>query len=132
MRSTADWLSPSSAASERVDQWVAPLGVRSRVATITCSTWASVTVRGRPGRGSSTRPSRRSATKRRRHLAAMRARDPQPLGDLGVLQALGRGEHHPRAHRESLGARSPPRPGLQLLALLVAQDNGYRSWIRHP
>jgi hypothetical protein len=65
-------------------------------------------------------------------LTRHRPRDPQPLADLGVLQALGRGQHHPRARRQGLGALAPPRPGLQLLAFLIAQDNGYRSWIGHP
>ena len=71
MREIADWESPSSRASERVEGWVASAGVLSRVRTITSSTWASLIVRGRPGRGSSTRPSSRSAAKRARHLAAM-------------------------------------------------------------
>jgi hypothetical protein len=53
MRRTADRLRQSSVAGERVDQWVALRGVRSRVVAITASTWASVTVRGRPTRGSS-------------------------------------------------------------------------------
>ena len=38
---------------------------------MTSSTWASVTVPGRPGRGSSRRPSRRCSAKRERHFAAI-------------------------------------------------------------
>jgi hypothetical protein len=71
IRETALCERPSSAASERVDQCVASLGVVSSVRTITCSTCASVTVRGLPGRGSSSRPSKRSAANRERHRAAV-------------------------------------------------------------
>jgi hypothetical protein len=71
IRDTAVWLIPSSAANDRVDQCVALIGVLSRVRVITASTWSSDTVRGRPGRGSSTRPSSRSATNRDRHFRAL-------------------------------------------------------------
>jgi hypothetical protein len=70
IRSTADWVSPTSLAIERVDQCVASRGVVSSVLTITSSTLSSVIVRGRPGRGSSTSPSRRCTTNRLRHLRA--------------------------------------------------------------
>ena len=53
---TADCVSPTSRAIERVDQCVASLGVVSSVLTITSSTWSSVIVRGCPGRGSSSQP----------------------------------------------------------------------------
>jgi hypothetical protein len=59
MRCTAVWLTPTSAAIERVDQCVASLGVVSGVLTITSSTLASLILRGRPGRGSSVNPSSR-------------------------------------------------------------------------
>ena len=62
---------PSSAASDRVDQCVASFGVVSNVRTITASTCSSATVRGRPGRGSSSKPSSRSAKNRDRHLRAV-------------------------------------------------------------
>ena len=52
----------------RVLQCVASRGVVSKVSVTTRSTAASVTVRGAPGRGSSSNPSRRFATKRLRHL----------------------------------------------------------------
>ena len=61
-------LSPVGRASDRVLQCVAPGGVVSKVATTTCSTCSSVTVRGARGRGSSISPSSRSRTKRARHL----------------------------------------------------------------
>ena len=59
---------PTWRASSRLDQWVAPSGVSSRVRTTTSSTWASVIVRGTPGRGSSPSPSSRRARNRARHL----------------------------------------------------------------
>ena len=68
IRATADCVNPSSAARERVDQCVASFGVDSNVVVITASTRSSLTVRGRPGRGSSSSPSRRSATNRFRHF----------------------------------------------------------------
>ena len=71
IRDTADCDSPNSAASDRVDQCVASFGVVSRVRVITASTCSSETVRGRPGRGSSSSPSSRSVTNRDRHLRAL-------------------------------------------------------------
>ena len=68
MRETADWLIPVALAMDLVDQWVASIGVSSRVLTMTASTSSSPTVRGAPGRGSSWSPSRRSAKNRLRHL----------------------------------------------------------------
>jgi hypothetical protein len=59
------------AANSRVDQCVALVGVVSSVAVITASTCSSDTVRGRPGRGSSSRPSSRVLTNRFRHLRAL-------------------------------------------------------------
>ena len=55
-------------AIERVDQWVAAAGLLSRVRVRTASTWASLILRGCPGRGSSSNPSTPCATKRSRHL----------------------------------------------------------------
>ena len=45
--------SPLSQAIERIDQWVASAGVVSSVRSMTSATCSSVSVRGRPGRGSS-------------------------------------------------------------------------------
>ena len=56
---------------------------------------------------------------RERHLRDHRPLHPEPLGDLGVLQTLGRQQHDPRALRQRLRARAPPRPRLQLRALLA-------------
>jgi hypothetical protein len=72
IREMAVWLIPVALAIDRVDQWVSWLGGgSSRVLVITCSTWASAMVRGRPGRGSSDRPSSRLATNRPRHLVTV-------------------------------------------------------------
>ena len=68
IRDTADCDIPNPAASERVDQCAASRGVLSNVRVITASTCSSATVRGRPGRGSSSSPSNQSATNRARHL----------------------------------------------------------------
>ena len=67
MRLTVMRLRPVAGASERVLQCVAPGGVVSNVVMTTCPIWASVTVRGVPGRGSSSNPSIRSRAKRVRH-----------------------------------------------------------------
>jgi hypothetical protein len=52
-------------------QWVASRGVASNVSVITCSTCASLSRRGVPGRGSSTNPSSRCCTKRCRQRPAV-------------------------------------------------------------
>lgn len=59
---------PARRASSRSGQCVAPSGISSKVRTTTSSTWASVIVRGTPGRGSSVNPSSRSRANRARHL----------------------------------------------------------------
>ena len=72
IREIAVWLMPVARAMDRVDQWLSWLGGgSSRVVVITCSTWVSVIVRGRPGRGSSDRPSSRWRTNRPRHLVTV-------------------------------------------------------------
>jgi hypothetical protein len=58
-------------AIDRVDQCVASFGAVSNVLTITSSTFASVILRGCPGRGSSNSPSNRSARNRSRHFATV-------------------------------------------------------------
>src|SRR5882757_6190500 len=68
IRDTVDCDIPVALAIDRLDQWVALRGLDSSVSTITRSTSASVTVRGRPGRASSYRPSTRWATNRDRHV----------------------------------------------------------------
>ena len=68
IRLTVLWLRPHWRAMARVLQCVASRGVVSKVNVTTRSTAASVTVRGAPGRGSSSNPSSRFATKRLRHL----------------------------------------------------------------
>jgi hypothetical protein len=73
IRSTLEGEIPTRFASSRFDQCVAPWGNSSRVRTTTSSTWASVMVRGTPGRGSSARPSSRSRRNRaRQRLTVLR------------------------------------------------------------
>jgi hypothetical protein len=62
---------PAPRASSRLDQCVAPSGGLLQRPAPTSSTWASVTVRGIPGRGSSPGPSRRLARKRARHVLSV-------------------------------------------------------------
>ena len=64
-------LSPVALAKPRVDQCVSPRGVLSNVWITTCSTCASLTVRGAPGRGSSYNASKRPFRNRARHLPTM-------------------------------------------------------------
>ena len=72
IRSTLAGEMPTRLTSSRFDQCAAPSGTSSSVRTTTSSTWASVMVRGTPGRGSSLSPSSRS----RRNLAATWPRRP--------------------------------------------------------
>ena len=72
IRETVDWDTPAVLAIDRVDQWVSPPGGGcSSAAVTTCSTFSSLTVRGRPGRGSSVSPSSRDARNRDRHFATV-------------------------------------------------------------
>ena len=66
-RETVDCDMPRCSAIDRVDQCVAFFGVVSRVAVIRSLICSSPTVRGRPGRGSSSNPSQRCSTNRPRH-----------------------------------------------------------------
>jgi len=79
IRETADWDMPADRAIDRVDQCVSPpAGSCSSVAVITFSTCSSVTVRGRPGRGSSPSPSSRDARNRDRHFDTVALELPRP------------------------------------------------------
>ncbi len=72
IRSTLAGKMPTRLASSRFDQCAAPSGTSSSVrTTTTSSTWASVMVRGTPGRGSSLSPSSRSRRNLARHLATV-------------------------------------------------------------
>ena len=63
---------PADLAIDRVDQCVSPSGGScSSVAVMTRSTSSSLTVRGRPGRGSSLSPSSRAVRNRDLHLATV-------------------------------------------------------------
>jgi hypothetical protein len=71
VRHTESADTPRCSASDRVDQCVAFFGVLSRVVTTIRSTWSSVTVLGRPGRGSSNNPSSRRSANRLRHFVTV-------------------------------------------------------------
>jgi hypothetical protein len=87
---------PTSEGIDRVDQRLASLGVLSNVMAMTSSTWASVTVRERPGRGSSVNPSERYSANRERDLRTHRQMHTKPLRDLSVVEPLSRRRHDPR------------------------------------
>ena len=85
IRLIADCDLPTWRASDRVDQWVASVGVVSSVMTNTCSTCSSVMVRAAPGRGSSARPSSRRATNRDRHLVTVGREMPSRVATAWLL-----------------------------------------------
>ena len=68
----------------------------------TCSTWSSVTVRGAPGRGSSSNPSARSRAKRTRFLPTGRRRQPQAAGPPSGCYDRRRRQRTTRARRFEL------------------------------
>src|SRR5262245_960814 len=68
IRLTGLWLRPHGRALARGLPCVAARGAVAKVNVTTRATAASVTVRGAPGRGSSSNPSSRRVTKRRRHF----------------------------------------------------------------
>src|SRR3954471_23720849 len=88
MRLTVLRLKPDSCASERVLQCVASRGSDSSVVVSTCSTSASLTLRGVPGRGSSSKPSNTLLRKREHKFPrSVAARVPAgPLHHLAYLQ----------------------------------------------
>jgi hypothetical protein len=80
IRETADWDMPADLAIDLVDQCVSPFsGCCSSVAVMTFSTCSSVTVRGRPGRGSSPSPSSRDSRNRDRHFDTVALDLPRPV-----------------------------------------------------
>jgi len=66
-------------------------------------------------------------------LGHHRTTDPEPLCDLGVLQAVSGREHDPRSLRQRLSRRAPSRPRLKLGAFLAGQidPNGNRRRHNH-
>lgn len=68
IRLTVLWLNPDCCADDRALQWVASRGRDSSVVVSTLSTSASLTRRGVPGRGSSSKPSNPLLRNRERHL----------------------------------------------------------------
>ena len=98
IRETVDCDSPVRLAICRVDQCVPPSGgADSSARTTTSSTWSSLTVRGRPGRGSSTNPSNRSAANRARHFVTVGRLTPNRCAISTLLS--------PRAQANTIRAR---------------------------
>jgi hypothetical protein len=71
MRCTVDGASPEALAMPRELQCVRPVGNVSSVAVTTSAIFSSLTVRGAPERGSSSRPSRRRSANRLRQVVTV-------------------------------------------------------------
>ena len=89
---------PTSRAIERRLQCVSPRGVVSSVLVTISSTRASVTLRGAPGRGSSSRPSNRRRRKRLRYFSAV-ARPTPKVFAIAVLPSPSAAASTMRARR---------------------------------
>ena len=96
MRPIVEGLKPEARAIERRLQCVAPRGSDSRVRTTTRSTASSDTLRGVPGRGSSSKPAQPARRKRRRHLPTVARVTPSSLATATSLP--------PRALRRTMRA----------------------------
>jgi len=83
-------------AMERVLHWVACDGGPSRVRVMRSTTISSVTVRGAPGRGSSTSPSRRRTQKTCTPLADAVTRHVQAGSHRSIRQTVRTRQHHTR------------------------------------
>jgi hypothetical protein len=142
IRLIADWDMPVVLAIDRVDQCVASSGFSCSVLTTTTSTSSSVTVRGDPGRGSSTSPSSRLATNRLRHLPTVASATPRraatsrlvgPSAQASTIfdrNARDWGLFGRRAHRSSVSCSSSVstsgffgRPSLGMCTSMVTCQN---------
>jgi hypothetical protein len=90
----------------------------------------SVTVRGRPGRGSSSSP---GAASGRSALATFsRSARPPPLaGHAHVRPPLSARRHDARPQSQRLRGLPPPCPGLKRALLIVCQRHLHGSWSSH-
>jgi hypothetical protein len=105
MRWTVEGARPEALAIVRELQWVQPAGRLSSVAVTTSATFASLTVRGAPGRGSSRSPSRRRSAKRLRQVATVTRVTPRRAAIATLLR--------PSAASRTISARiASPRPTL--------------------
>ena len=130
MRCTVVGEMPTFRARSRSDQCVAPWGTSSSVRITTSSTWASLMLRGTPGRGSSPSPSSRLAG------------TGPPLGHAGPAEAQPRGRprcwglrprrlRRSRPQRQPLGGLPPLRPVLQRPPLSLRQHRWLQPVITH-
>src|SRR5215208_5881459 len=117
---------PTTSAMLRVLHWVAIAGGASRVRVITSTTASSVILRGVPGRGSSVSPSRPPPSEALSPLADAILRYAQSIRHRSIGQALGAGQDHARALRQTLGRGGASRPLLQRATLLVGQQQRFR------
>ena len=90
IRLTVARFRPLVSAIERVLYCVAPRGSDSSVRVTTRSTSSSLTVRGVPGRGASSRPSQPLARNRRRHLPAVARVVPRVAATACLSRSAGR------------------------------------------
>ena len=134
VRQTASWETPKCAASDRVDQCVACFGVLSNVVVTIRSTCSSVTVLGRPGRGSSNNPSSRRSAKRLRHLDTV-GRDTRSRSAISTFETPSAAARTIRERNAQRLRRLPPtRPRRQAAPFLITQrdNNSSRSRMNHP
>ena len=122
LRRTVVCDSPLSRAIERSDQWVASAGVVSSVRSMIAATFSSVSVRGRPGRGSSESPSLRSFRKRRRHLPTVCPCTPSSSCHRLIGQAVCAAQDHAAAIGQR--ARDPAASSLtfKIRPFFIAQN----------
>src|ERR1041385_3606320 len=121
-------LKPQAAASERVLQCVAFLGVDSKVIVSTRSTSASLRRRGVPGRGSSNKPSTRLCRKRLRHFANRLLGHSQVFRDRRITLPFGTRQNDASPLGQRLNRLRPSCPLLQSFTFSVAQvQRWYRS-----
>jgi len=117
--------SPVAAAIERIDQWVASLGVVFSVRSITSATCPSETVRGRPGRFSSVRPSIRSLRTTSFSLVSSKGDRCNLARD---LDKVGRKGHH-ASERQALRPRKVRVTGMFQAGAKEEKPNARSGWL---
>src|SRR5215211_3963671 len=121
IRLTAVWFLPSTRARDRVDQWVASVGVISRVVTMTRSMWSSLSLRGGSGPWLVHQALQPTGDNPPAPLDDRGPGHAEVLGDLAVASPSGAGQHDPAALGQRLAGGPPSSPALQRGPLLVSQ-----------
>src|SRR5699024_11845343 len=101
------------------DQCVAFAEVDSSVSTMICSTWSTLIVAGRPGRGSSTSPSRRRSRNLERHFLTVGSETPSRRETLRVRCPCRTLRHYPGPKCEVLGRFTSPYLPPKLVAFII-------------